>query len=308
MPIRQCCIYFLMTLALLGCSSSHQPLYQLKSNALPPAPPLENIKIALVLSGGGARALAQAGVIDVLEENLIPIDLIVGSSSGSIIGALYADNPHSRHLRKKVIALKKWDLLDMSWTSGVKMLWSIEGPVQGTTFNHFVKKNIKAKHFSDLKIPLIAVTTDIHTGQVFPIRSGELAPALHASSAIPMLFAPVNIYGKVLVDGGVASPVPVDVAKEFSPKIIIAVDIGTPPTDGIINSTFKLGYRSLHISYYQLSQWELKQADVRIHPDVDKYSMFSDTSNAEMYRAGREAALKALPQIKALCKERGNLC
>jgi NTE family protein len=267
---------------------------------MPVAPKLNNINVALVLGGGGARGVAHGGVIDVLEENHIPIDLIVGSSAGSVIGALYADDPRADQLRSKVITLKKWDILDVNWSAGLKMLWHINGPVQGDALKKFIKQNIHAKDFSQLKIPLIAVTTDINTGETFIIRSGPLAPALHASSALPMLFAPVKLYGRLLVDGGVASPVPVEVAKQFSPKITIAVDIGTTPNNGDVGSVFQLGYRSLHISYYQLSYWQTQQADVIIHPDIHKFSMFADGNNAQMYRAGREAAIKALPQIQAL--------
>lgn len=268
-----------------------------------PHKPIKSVNVALVLGGGGARSVAQAGVIDVLEENHIPIDLIVGSSAGSIIGALYADQPHSHHLRRKILLLKKWDLLDLNWSTSLKMLWDLSGPVKGTALREFVDKNIHAKDFSQLKIPLIVVTTDINTGEVFPIQSGPLGPALHASSAIPMVFAPVELYGRLLVDGGVASPVPVEIAQIYSPKIIIAVDIGTTPNNGNVSSTAHLGYRSLHISYYQLSVWQTKQADVVIHPAIDNYSMFTDSNNREMYRAGREAAIKALPQIRALLEK-----
>ncbi|MFI4937884.1 MAG: patatin-like phospholipase family protein [Candidatus Berkiellales bacterium] len=258
----------------------------------------KKINVALVLGGGGARALAQAGVIDVLEENHIPIDLIVGSSAGSLIGALYADDPHGDNLRRKVISLKKWDILDFSWYSGLKMLWRVKGPVEGNALRSFVEKNIQAKYFSQLKIPLIVVTTDVNKGETFPIKKGLLAPALHASSALPMLFSPVELYGRLLVDGGVASPVPVEVAKDYSPNVIIAIDIGTTPNNGDVTSTLHLGYRSIHISYNQLANMQTKQADIVIHPDIDKYSMFTDANNELIYRAGREAALDALPAIK----------
>ncbi|MBS0285859.1 MAG: patatin-like phospholipase family protein [Proteobacteria bacterium] len=272
----------------------------LAAQALSKPNKIQNVNVALVLGGGGARALAQAGVMDVLEENNIPIDLIVGSSAGSIIGALYADNPSSHNLRRKVLPLRKWDLLDVDWSAGVRMFWNITGPVQGTALREFIDNNIKAKSFSELKIPLVVVTTDVNKGETFAIQSGPLGPALHASSAIPMLFAPVELYGRLLVDGGVSSPVPVEIAKQYSPKITIAVDIGTTPNNGDVSSVAHLGYRSLHISYYQLSYWQTKQADIVIHPEIDKYSMFTDNNNEEMYRAGREAALKALPDILAL--------
>jgi NTE family protein len=291
--------FTILLMLLLTASCAQSPILESTPSTLPPAPALTNIHVALVLGGGGARGLAHAGVIDVLEENNIPIDMIVGSSAGSVIGALYCDEPHSHQLRRKVIALKKWDILDVNWAESLKMLWHISGPVQGKTLKKYVQKNIKAKDFSELKIPLVVVTTDVNKAETFVIRSGPLAPALHASSALPVLFAPVKLYGRLLVDGGVASPVPVEVAKSFSPKVTIAVDIGTTPNNGDVSSVFQLGYRSLHISYFRLSMWQTQMADIVIHPKIDKYSMFTDGNNAEMYRAGREATIAVLPQIKA---------
>jgi NTE family protein len=281
-----------------GCAQHPLPDFILLPDNPPPALQLENVRVAVVLSGGGARALAHAGVLEVLEQHKIPIDLIVGSSAGSIIGALYADEPHAHNMKNKVIALNKWDLLDLNWFASVQMLWRLTGPVEGNAIKLFVQKNIRAKDFNQLKIPLAVVTTDANKGEAFVIRSGPLAPALHASSAIPMLFNPVRIYGKTLVDGGVASPVPVEVAKQFSPKIIIAVDIGTSPDYGPINTTYQLAMRSLHISYFKLSKFQTAQADIVIHPAIDQFGMFDDHANEEMYEAGRTAAMQAIPEIQ----------
>ncbi|MCS5710363.1 patatin-like phospholipase family protein [Candidatus Berkiella aquae] len=266
----------------------------------PPARPLHKVKVALVLSGGGARALAHAGVIEVLEKNHIPVDLIVGSSAGSIIGALYADEPNADKLREKIIALNKWDLIELNWKSGVKMFWQLRGPVEGNALRCFLQKNMKAYHFDDLHIPLAVVTTDVHHGDAFVIRSGPLVPAIHASSAVPMVFSPVQIYGRTLVDGGVASPVPVEIAKQFQPDIIIAVDIGTNPDHGSVKNAYQLGMRSLHIAYYKLSDWQNKAADIVIHPAVDQFGMFDDHANEHLYQAGQQAAFAALPQIQQL--------
>lgn len=295
-------IILLSFLSLMLCGISCSPYVQPElihlPNKPPPTKPIKEVRVALVLSGGGARALAHAGVLEVLEHHQIPVDLIVGSSAGSLIGALYADNPHSQTLKEKIISLKKWDLLDVSWSSGVKMLWRLTGPVKGDALKRFMQKNMRSKDFTQLLIPLAVVTTDADTGETFVIRSGPIAPAVHASSAVPMIFSPVQMYGRTLVDGGVSSPVPVEVAKRFSPQVIIAVDIGTSPDYGRVTNIYQLASRSLHISYFHLSQWQTRQADVLIHPQVDEYSMFADHANEDMYQAGREAAIKALPDIR----------
>lgn len=288
-----------LVLFMVGCAHSPRPQFILLPDERPPAPPLHDVQVALVLGGGGARGVAHAGVIDVLEAHHVPIHLIVGSSSGSVIGALYADDPSARRLKQKVIRLKRDDLLDISWYSGVKMLWGyMTGPIEGNALRCFIQNTVHARDFSDLKIPLAVVTTEIDRGETYVIRSGPIVPALHASSAIPMVFTPVRLYGKTLVDGGVASPVPVEVAKMFSPRIIIAVDIGTSPDYGPVNNIYQLGMRSLHISYFNLANFQTQLADVVIRPAVNDFGMFDDTSNDALFEAGRQAALKALPEIK----------
>lgn len=288
-----------MLTAISGCQGP-QPRFVAVPALLPPAPALKNVRVALVLSGGGARALAHAGVIEVLEQNHIPIDLIVGSSAGSVIGALYADNPNAQQLHKKIIALNKWDLLDVNFSSGIRMFWQLRGPVEGNALRCFLQKNMRAEYFDHLQIPLAVVTTDIHRAEAFVIRSGPLVPAIHASSAVPMVFSPVLIYGRTLVDGGVASPVPVEIAQRYAPQIIIAVDIGTSPDYGPVTNAYQLGVRSLHIAYFKLAYWQNLQADVVIHPAIDAFGMFDDHANEDMYQRGFDAATAAMPQIQQL--------
>lgn len=168
----------------------------------------KGIDVAIVLGGGGARGLAHAGVLEIFEENNIPIDLIVGSSAGSLIGVLYADDPDAQRLKKKLIALKKWDLLDVSWGAGMRMFWEMNGLVGGAAFRKYLKANLTATTFEELKIPFIAVATDVDKGVPVALDQGPIIPAIHASSAVPMIFNPVKWQGKTLVDGCVVSPPP----------------------------------------------------------------------------------------------------
>lgn len=257
------------------------------------------IQVAIVLSGGGARGVAHAGVLEIFEENHIPVDLIVGSSAGSIIGALYADDPNAERLKKKLIALSKWDLLDVSLGAGVKMFWELNGPVRGNALKNYLKENLSETTFEGLSIPFVAVATDVNKGEAVAISQGALIPAIHASAAVPMLFSPVKWQGKTLVDGCVVSPIPVDVARRYAPKMVIAIDIGTSPDAGPVNTGYQVALRSMHIAYYHLAMRQAKEADILIHPDVDQYGMFEDKYNQELYEAGKTAALKALPEIQA---------
>lgn len=284
-----------------GCSQI--PLYSGLPACPPESIPPKNVNVALVLSGGGAKGVAHAGVLEVLEKEKIPIDLIVGSSAGSMIGAFYADNPDSYALREKVLKTKKRELLDPSLSQSFQMLWGVKGFMRGHALKRYLTKNLEADEFCQLKIPLAVVTTDVNAARAYVIDSGVLVPAIHASSAIPLAFEPLQMYGKTLVDGGVISPLPVEIAKKYDPKMIIAVYIGNRPEEYPVTTNFELLYRSIHISYYALAIWQTYQADILIRPAVDAFGFFDDRNNLDLYLAGKIAALKALPDIhKALKK------
>lgn len=272
----------------------HTPL------VMPEAKPLKDTNVALVLGGGGARGLAHVGVLSVLEENEIPIDLIVGTSIGSIVGALYSDQPDSQKLLKKMIHVRTNDIIDFDINSSLRMLWGVGGLANGYGIQSYLHKNLETKQFEHLKIPLAIVSTDIDQGDLFVIRSGPIIPAAHASSAIPVVFTPVKLYGRTLVDGGVISPVPVEVAKDLGAKKIIAVDIGNVIRPTEVKGTYELADRCLWISYLALSRSQTNHCDVLIEPEFQGTSTFDDTQLYAYYEAGRLAALKALPQIKAM--------
>lgn len=265
---------------------------------IPQEPEFKNIDVALVLGGGGAKGLAHVGVLEILEEENIPINLIVGTSAGAGVGAIYASYVNAAMVKKMLLNLGKWDLLDFSIYSLCRMAVEASGPISGYTFEKFFIENLPEKNIEDLNIPFAAVAVDIETSQPFIIKSGPIAPAVHASAAIPPFFSPVRLYGRTLVDGGVALPVPVAIAKEFKPKLIIAVDISAPPTKGELTGCFELTYRSLEISYYQLSRRQSQEADIDIHPNLEGFGLFDDDKNEEIYNRGIEAAKKAIPAIK----------
>lgn len=204
-------LFLLLSTLQTGCSQI--PLYP----SLPVCPPEscapKDIKVALVLSGGGAKGIAHAGVLEILEQENIPINLIIGCSAGSMIGAFYADNPNSADLKEKVLKTKKRELLDPCLSHSFQMLWGLKGFMRGHALKRYLTKNLDAQEFNELKIPLSIVTTDVNAAQAYVIDSGLLVPAIHASSALPLAFEPLQMYGRTLVDGGVISPVPVEIAK-----------------------------------------------------------------------------------------------
>lgn len=291
-------------LLLTGCTTVKRPTQHIPKVAPTPRP-YKDIRVALVLGAGGSRGLAHLGVIEVLEKEGIPIDLIVGSSAGSLVGALYADMPNALAVKEKVIKLKKEDLLDPALMSFLLAPIRLTCPVQGNAVEQYLVKNLRARCFEDLKIPLIAVATNVDNNHITMLRSGPIAPAVHASVALPPIFAPVLLYNQTLIDGGVVAPVPVQVAKLFKPKLVIAVDISTAPSRATLGNAFALVYRSLDIAFYELSRMQSTRADITIQPDLTGYGTFHDTCNDHMYEKGKEAALEMLPKIKAELLNKG---
>jgi len=283
-----------------GCT--HVPASQQLGIVLPEYPPeklpVKNIDVALVLGGGGARGFAHVAVLETLEKEGIPIDLIVGTSAGAAVGALYGSFVDAQKVKDLLLNLSKWDILDLSLCSTFRMCYDASGPISGYTLEKFFLETIPEAHIEHLKIPFAAVAVDIETGLPFVMKYGPIAPAVHASSAIPPFFAPVKLYGKTLVDGGVSLPVPVSVAKEYNPKLTIAVNISAPAEGGCLKGCVDLSYRSLLISYYVLSNIQAASADIVIHPELRGFGLFDDRSKQEIYQRGQQAAQAAIPSIK----------
>ncbi len=310
-------LYFLMKYAIKGLSiililliftsCVHRIEYQdVPLKPKEPTRDIYNANIALVLGGGGTKGFAHLGVIEVLEKSNIPIDLIVGTSAGSIVGALYADNANINITKKKFFSVSKKDILDQSLAS------AIYGPVRGEYLKKFLNTNVNSHDIEKLKIAFVAVATSLETNKSFIFRSGPVIPAVHASSALPGIFTPVYVYGQHLIDGGATEPVPVVTARKFSPKLVIAVDITTSPQTtkdyskvsiaGGYNA-IGLAYHAFNIAYYQLASYQSNLADITIRPDLSNFHFLDDTHKLEMYERGKYAAKKALPIIQKKIKE-----
>jgi NTE family protein len=297
MKISQLFVYILLMFTISSCApTTRPPIFTLPDT--PPEPrEIKDVNVALVLGGGGAKGIAHLGVIEVLEKHGIPIDLIVGTSAGSIVGAMYADYKDSKLLYDQLIKIKKWDLIDISFADSLSFFSELRGPAQGYYLEDFLVRNLTVNNIEDLKIPFVAVASDLEQENAYVFDSGPIAPAVHASAAIPPVFSPVKIYGKVLVDGGVVEPVPVRVAEKYNPKVIIAVDISTTGREYGMANMLDVTGKSLSISYYLLSQLQSSRAHVLIHPDLNGYGTFDDHANKEMYEIGRKAAIRKLPEI-----------
>ncbi|HEY3278045.1 MAG TPA: patatin-like phospholipase family protein [Syntrophorhabdaceae bacterium] len=251
-------------------------------------------RIALVLGGGAAKGFAHVGVIRVLEQEKIPISMIVGTSVGSLIGGLYAANPDSFQLEWIAFKIDRNDILDISV---INSKW---GPVQGARLEAFVEQTAKVKTVEETKIPFYPVATDINTGETVTLEKGSLAKAIRASSAIPGIFVPVTFGKRLLVDGGVTDNVPCDIAKNKGADIVIAVNLSKDVKDYNLGSCIDMIGQSASIMMHESNKIKLRHADVIIEPDARGVSMFDFTQKKAMMEEGIKAAKKALPRIKEL--------
>lgn len=298
--IRLLTCSFVVLFLFTGCGTK----YKVSDNP-PPITlhiPEKKIHLALVLGGGGARGLAHVGVLEEFEQAGISIDMLVGCSAGSIVGALYAEYQNAQKVRCLLEPLKKWDILDIN-------LWYCRyGLVQGRSLGKFLETKMTCSRFEELKVPLYIVSTDLLAGELVTFSRGPLIPAVHASVAVPFVFAPVLYQGRLLVDGGVADPIPVGVAQEVGADIIVAVDLSELLPKSHPTNLFGIARRSAEIKFLLQSESCCKAADVVISPEQGDVGMFDDKNNELMYQAGRKAAKAAIPRILELLEERKQAC
>lgn len=249
-------------------------------------------KVALVLGGGAARGFAHVGVIRALEQEKIPIDLIVGTSVGSLIGALYAYEMNSFELEWTAFGLQKDDLLDYA------LLSASMGPIKGDRLEAFVAQHIPVVNIESLKIPFAAVATDLNRGQRVVLDHGPLPRAIRASCAIPGVFQPVEYQGKLLVDGGAVDNLPVAVAREKGADIVIAVDISQNVTNFNITNLVDVTLQAANIMFSENVRQRRRDADILITPAVGDVAMMDFTQKKRVMQAGMAAAQQAMPAIR----------
>lgn len=255
-------------------------------------------KIALVLGGGAARGFAHVGVIRVLEQEKIPIHMIVGTSVGSLIGALYASDPNSFNLEWLSFSIEKDDIFDYS------VIYSKMGPVQGERLEKFIQTKVRAKTLEQMKIPFYAVATDLNEGNTWVFEKGSVAKAVRASCSIPGVFQPLEIGGRMYVDGGVTDNLPVDVARTKGADIIIAVNISKNIRNPQVNTLIDVIMQSINIMGRELVIYKSRGYDVLIEPNVGDVGTADFTQKKRLMDAGIQATKQAMPKIRKLIEEK----
>ncbi|MDZ4230731.1 MAG: patatin-like phospholipase family protein, partial [Dehalococcoidales bacterium] len=254
-------------------------------------------KVGLALSGGAARGLAHIGVLQVLEREQIPVDLIAGTSIGALIGAFYAagnDAASTKRLALELAARRRSLLFEP--------VLPRTGFIRGRKLQNTLKSITGDIEFKDLKIPVVCVATDIDSGEEIVIRQGPVWEAVRASITIPVVMSVTRLGGRYLVDGGLVNPVPVSCLKAMGADVIIAVSVPHISTRRSVEARapnmLSVMLQTINIANYCLVQSSLAGADVVIEPPVGHIA-FTDFRRAEeCISLGEQAALRSIPEIR----------
>ncbi len=249
-------------------------------------------KIALVLGGGGCRGYGHIGVIRVLEAHGLKPDLVVGSSAGSLVGALYAAGLRAVELEKIGERLRPNLLRD--WIFPKLGLFSGDGIAR------FIRERTGERAIEALPTPFAAVATDLRRGDMVVLDRGDLGRAVQASSSAPGLLEPVLIGGRSLVDGNLVAPVPVDAARRLGAQRVVAVDVTFPPEQADLGDPYDALYQGFSILTRKIALEERGRADVMIEPHLPVHNDMSRHTLKALTDAGEQAALAALPKLRAL--------
>jgi len=287
-------------------------------------------KIALVLSGGGARGLAHIGVLKVLRDFRIPIDLIVATSIGSIVGGAYAAGRTPEEM-EELVRDADWDTIfshrpprqslsfrrkeddqrfigQTEFGIGKDGLIFPRGALGTQNLEEFLRvvarSGTETRHLDELPIPFRAVATDLVTGEIVVLSDVPLSIAMRASMSVPGAFAPTHVDGRLLGDGGLTRNLPIEVARDLGAEVIIAVNVGTPllPREAL-TSAFGVAQQMINILTEQnvgMSLRTLTAADVLIAPDLHDVTFVDFARGAELIERGEQAGRSVTERLAAL--------
>ncbi|MBC7718355.1 MAG: patatin-like phospholipase family protein [Chitinophagaceae bacterium] len=282
---------------LAGCSNTPPKPLTANSTPAPQEPAVKKtLKIGLALGGGAARGFAHVGVIAVLEEAGLKPQLVVGTSAGSLVAALYASGQTSAQLKQTALSLQEVAITD----------WMLpifgRGMFRGDALARYVNELVSSRLIDAMPMPLGIVATDLITGGAVLFQKGDTGTAVRASSAVPAVFVPVKINGREYVDGGLVSPVPVRFARQMGADVVVAVDISNPPeaNANAASDTLQILLQTFAIMGKSINQYELAGSDVVVvRPSLVGLKSADFSARQLAIDRGRAAMLAALPALKA---------
>jgi len=267
----------------------------------PPAPPTPPVatptprpapKIGLALGGGAAKGFAHIGVIKALEAQGIVPDIVVGTSAGSVVGAMYAAGKNGFELQELAMQMEKSQVVDWS-------LFTRGGLIKGEALQQFINKAVNGRTLEKLGKTFGAVATDLGSGEPVLFRVGDTGMAVRASASVPGVFQPVAINGHEYVDGGLVSPVPARYARAMGADVVIAVDISDKPNNKKPASVVEVLLQTVTIMGHTISQHQAPDADIVIRPDIRNLSSTDLATQQLAVLEGEKAAARVMPELKA---------
>ncbi len=257
---------------------------------------MQTKKVGLALSGGGARGFAHIGVLKALAAHNIPIDLVAGTSAGSIVGGALASGLSI----EEIIALGR----KITWFNMTGLSYSPKAFLSNAAMGNFIKQNFPVLDFEKLPIPFAAVACDLETGDAVILKDkGDVTFAIRASCAVPGVFMPLeDEHGRTLVDGGVVEPIPTKVVKKMGADIVIAVDLLASGATfrGIPRTMLGMLFQSAMMLLRAASKQQHYRADVIIIPEIGHLRPDEIGKREEFIDLGEKAALEKIGEIKAL--------
>jgi NTE family protein len=254
--------------------------------------------IGLVLGAGAARGFAHVGVIKALESQGIRPDLVVGSSAGSVIAALLASGATGNEINRLALNLDEATIAD--W--GLPFAGRFGGLIKGDALQNMVNREVQNKTIEQMRIPLGIVATDLQSGKGILFRSGNTGLAVRASCSVPGVFQPAVISGKEYVDGGLVAPVPVSYARQMGATLVIAVNISSEPVHQDASGTLGVLQQTISIMQQSINQYELKNADIVIQPQLLQMGGSDFKSRNAAVLAGEIATQEQMALIKEKLK------
>jgi NTE family protein len=283
----------LLSIALLSSCASVKPVaVNIPPAVVIPTEPSRALRVGLALGGGAARGFAHVGVIKALEAAGISVDIVTGTSAGSMVAVLYASGMNAAQLQQASSSMDEATLAD--WTL------STRGMIKGQALQDYVNGQVKSRTLDKMNKPVGVIATDFQSGEAVNFVRGNAGMAVRASASIPGVFSPTKIGDRTYVDGGLASPVPAKAAKQMGADFVIAIDIsarpGKPP-EGLAATL----NQTVAIMGQNLRNEALKTyADVVIHPNLDHVSGTDFKSRTVSIAEGEAATVREMAQIKLL--------
>lgn len=259
-------------------------------------------KIALALGGGAARGFAHIGVIKALEAQGIFPDIIVGTSAGSVVGALYAAGYNGFQMQELSMTMEEDQVIDGSGLYrciAETVVSDKRGCIKGQALQDFINRNVQDRPIEKLNKTFAAVATNLSNGEMMVFRTGNTGMAVRASSSVPVFFQPVKINGQDYVDGGLVTPVPVSVARTLGADFVIAVDISGRPLDRRTDGLVDILWQTFSIFGQTINRYELPKADVVVRPVTYGIPSTDTSGRNRAVLEGEKAVAAILPDLKA---------